>query len=102
MAGQDREKALEMALAQIDKNFGKGSVMRLGDEVRVPIGVIPTGAIALDVALGIGGLPPGGGVGLCGPGASRKKSLGLPAGGKAPAGGGDAALLRPGPPPRPP
>ena len=53
MAGPDREKALEMALAQIDKSFGKGSVMRLGDEVRVPIGVIPTGSIALDVALGI-------------------------------------------------
>ena len=56
-AAPDREKALELALAQIDKNFGKGSVMRLGDESRAPIEVIPTGAIALDVALGIGGLP---------------------------------------------
>src|SRR5262249_17065184 len=54
----DREKALELALAQIDKNFGKGSVMRLGEEVRQPISVIPTGSIALDVALGIGGVPP--------------------------------------------
>ena len=51
-APQDREKALDLALAQIDKNFGKGSVMRLGDEVRPPIEVIPTGSIALDVALG--------------------------------------------------
>ena len=55
----DREKALELALAQIEKSHGKGSVMRLGDEVRVPISVIPTGSIALDVALGIGGLPRG-------------------------------------------
>jgi len=54
--GLDREKALEIALAQIDKQHGKGSVMRLGDEGRAPIEVIPTGSIALDVALGIGGL----------------------------------------------
>ena len=72
MAGPDREKALEMALAQIDKNFGKGSVMRLGDEVRVPIGVIPTGSIALDVALGIGGLPRGRVVEIYGPESSGK------------------------------
>src|SRR6188768_3768429 len=55
-ATEDREKALESALAQIDKQYGKGSVMRLGDEVRVPLEVIPTGSIALDLALGIGGL----------------------------------------------
>jgi recombination protein RecA len=72
MAGPDREKALEMALAQIDKSFGKGSVMRLGDEVRVPIGVIPTGSIALDVALGIGGLPRGRVVEIYGPESSGK------------------------------
>jgi len=59
MATQDREKALEAALAQIDKQYGKGSVMRLGEEVRAPIEVIPTGSISLDVALGIGGLPRG-------------------------------------------
>ena len=53
MAAGDRDKALESALAQIDKQYGKGSVMRLGDEVRVPIETIPTGSIALDVALGI-------------------------------------------------
>ena len=46
----DREKALELAMAQIEKSYGKGSVMRLGDEVRQPISVIPTGSIALDVA----------------------------------------------------
>src|SRR3712207_8102320 len=55
----DRGKALDMALAQIDKQFGKGSVMRLGDDAAQPIKVIPTGSIALDIALGIGGLPRG-------------------------------------------
>src|SRR5829696_4901499 len=52
----DRDKALDTALAQIDRQFGKGSVMRLGDDVRAPIEVIPTGSIALDIALGIGGI----------------------------------------------
>ncbi|HEY1347185.1 MAG TPA: hypothetical protein VGF54_19530, partial [Streptosporangiaceae bacterium] len=55
----DREKSLETALAQIERQFGRGSIMRLGDEARAPIEVIPTGSIALDVALGIGGLPRG-------------------------------------------
>lgn len=59
MAIADREKALEAALAQIEKQHGKGSMMRLGEDVRQPIEVIPTGSIALDVALGIGGLPAG-------------------------------------------
>jgi recombination protein RecA len=57
MAGGDRDKALDAALANIERQFGKGSVMRLGDETRAPLEVIPTGAIALDIALGIGGLP---------------------------------------------
>ena len=61
---KDRSKALATALAQIDKSFGKGSVMRLGDEIRPPVAVIPTGSTALDVALGIGGLPRGRIVGL--------------------------------------
>jgi len=52
-------KSLDAVMAQIEKTHGKGAVMRLGDEVRVPIDVIPTGSIALDVALGIGGLPRG-------------------------------------------
>ncbi|KLD33286.1 recombinase RecA, partial [Xanthomonas perforans] len=55
----EREKALESALAQIDRQFGKGSVMRLGSDDRAPIETIPTGSVALDVALGIGGLPRG-------------------------------------------
>ena len=63
----DRDKALDMALAQIDKQFGKGSVMRLGDSPEVAMKVIPTGSIALDIALGIGGLPRGRVVEVYGP-----------------------------------
>src|SRR6266545_2349927 len=68
----DRDKALEAALVQIERQFGKGSVMRLGDEARAPVEVIPTGSIALDVALGIGGLPRGRVVEIYGPEASGK------------------------------
>jgi recombination protein RecA len=93
VAAPDREKALEMALAQIDKNFGKGSVMRLGDEVRQPIAVIPTGSIALDVALGVGGLPRGRVVELYGPESSGKTSLALHVIANAQATGGIAAFI---------
>ena len=75
--GPDREKALELALAQIEKSHGKGSVMRLGDEIRQPISVIPTGSIALDVALGIGGLPRGRVVEIYGPESSGKTTVAL-------------------------
>jgi len=68
----DRDKALDATLAQIERQFGKGSVMRLGDEARAPVEVIPTGSIALDVALGIGGLPRGRVVEIYGPEASGK------------------------------
>ena len=67
-----KSKALESAMGQIEKNFGKGAVMRLGDEVRAPIEVIPTGSISLDVALGIGGLPRGRVVEIYGPESSGK------------------------------
>jgi recombination protein RecA len=93
MAGPDREKALEMALAQIDKSFGKGSVMRLGDESRPPIEVIPTGSIALDVALGIGGLPRGRVVEVYGPESSGKTTVALHAVANAQAAGGIAAFI---------
>ncbi len=93
MAGPDRAKALDMALAQIDKSFGKGSVMRLGDEVRVPIGVIPTGSIALDVALGIGGLPRGRVIEIYGPESSGKTTVALHAVANAQAAGGIAAFI---------
>ena len=77
MAVADRSKALEAALAQIEKQHGKGSVMRLGEETRQPIEVIPTGSIALDVALGIGGLPRGRVVEIYGPESSGKTTVAL-------------------------
>ncbi|MBL6630893.1 MAG: recombinase RecA [Candidatus Nanopelagicales bacterium] len=76
-ASGDRERALETALSQIEQQFGKGSVMRLGDEGRAPIEVIPTGSIALDVALGIGGLPRGRIIEVYGPESSGKTTVAL-------------------------
>lgn len=92
-ASADREKALEAALAQIDKQFGKGSIMRLGDEVRAPIETIPTGSIALDVALGIGGLPRGRIVEIYGPESSGKTTVALHAVANAQRAGGIAAFI---------
>ncbi len=92
-AGPDREKSLDLALAQIDKQFGKGSVMRLGDRVAAPVEVIPTGSIALDVALGIGGLPRGRIVEVYGPEASGKTTVALHAIANAQAAGGIAAFI---------
>ncbi|TXH40409.1 MAG: recombinase RecA [Actinobacteria bacterium] len=89
----DREKALDQALATIEKNFGKGSVMRLGDESRPPVEVIPTGAIALDIALGIGGLPRGRVVEVYGPESSGKTTVALHAIASAQAAGGIAAFI---------
>src|SRR6516165_8141530 len=91
--GGDRDKALETALAQIERQFGRGSVMRLGDEVRAPIEVIPTGAIALDIALGIGGLPRGRVVEIYGPEGSGKTTLALEAAANAQKNGGIAAFI---------
>ena len=91
--GADREKALELALSQIDKQFGKGSVMRLGDESRAPVKVIPTGSLALDVALGIGGLPRGRVVEIYGPEASGKTTVALHAVASAQQAGGNAAFI---------
>ncbi|MBT2229605.1 recombinase RecA [Nonomuraea sp. NEAU-A123] len=93
MAINDREKALETALAQIERQFGKGSVMRLGDEVRAPIEVIPTGSISLDVALGIGGLPRGRIVEIYGPESSGKTTIALHAVANAQRAGGIAAFI---------
>ena len=89
----DREKALDAALAQIDRQFGKGSVMRLGDESRAPVEVIPTGSIALDCALGIGGLPRGRVVEIFGPESSGKTTVALHAVANAQRGGGVAAFI---------
>src|SRR5580698_3506813 len=89
----DRDKALETALLQIERQFGKGSVMRLGEETRVPVEVIPTGSIALDVALGIGGLPRGRIVEIYGPESSGKTTLTLHAIANAQKAGGIAAFI---------
>jgi recombination protein RecA len=93
MAGTDRERALETALAQIERQFGKGSIMRLGDEPRAPMEVIPTGSIALDVALGVGGLPRGRVVEVYGPESSGKTTLTLHAVANAQRAGGIVAFV---------
>jgi len=92
-APQDRAKALEAALSQIDRQFGKGSIMRLGDDGRAPVEVIPTGSIALDIALGIGGLPRGRVVEIYGPESSGKTTLALHAVANAQKAGGIAAFI---------
>ncbi|MHA6763210.1 recombinase RecA [Streptacidiphilus sp. PAMC 29251] len=93
MAANDRERALETALAQIERQFGKGSVMRLGDEPRAPIEVIPTGSVALDIALGVGGLPRGRVVEVYGPESSGKTTLTLHAVANAQKAGGIVAFI---------
>ena len=72
-----KNKAIEIAVAQIEKQFGKGSIMKLGDEKRVDIEVIPTGALSLDLALGVGGVPKGRIVEIYGPESSGKTTLAL-------------------------
>ena len=59
MISEERKKALDIAMAQIEKNFGKGSVMKLGELSNVNVDVIPSGALSLDIALGVGGFPRG-------------------------------------------
>ena len=92
-ATNDRNKALEVALSQIDKQFGKGSVMRLGDDNRPPVQVIPTGSLALDVALGIGGLPRGRVIEVYGPESSGKTTVALHAVANAQKARGNAAFI---------
>jgi recombination protein RecA len=89
----DKDKALDAALLQIERQFGKGSIMRLGEETRVPVEVIPTGSIALDVALGIGGLPRGRIVEIYGPESSGKTTIALHAVANAQKLGGIAAFI---------
>jgi recombination protein RecA len=93
MAAQDRGKALESALLHLEKQFGKGTVMRLGDRPAAPIDVIPTGAITLDVALGIGGLPRGRVVEIYGPESSGKTTVALHAVASVQRSGGIAAFV---------
>ncbi|TCJ00244.1 recombinase RecA [Aeromicrobium sp. IC_218] len=89
----DKGKALDNAIAQIDRNYGKGAVMRLGDQARAPIEIIPTGATSLDVALGIGGLPRGRIVEIYGPESSGKTTVALHAVASAQKAGGVAAFI---------
>lgn len=92
-SADNRAKALDAALSQIDRQFGKGSVMRLGDQVTPKVQVIPTGSVALDVALGIGGLPRGRVIEVYGPESSGKTTVALHAVANAQKNGGVAGFI---------
>jgi len=90
---EKREQALERAMAQIEKEYGKGSIMRLGSRERADVAVIPTGSLTLDIALGVGGLPRGRVVEIYGPEASGKTTLTLHCVANAQRQGGIAAFI---------
>jgi recombination protein RecA len=89
----DKGKAIDAAVSQIERQFGKGSIMRMGDEERQSVAVIPTGALALDLALGVGGLPRGRIVEIFGPESSGKTTLALHVIAEAQKAGGLAAFI---------
>src|SRR5574344_1584526 len=89
----DKKKALDTVLAQIDKNFGKGTVMRLGDRPEMNVEAIPTGSLALDAALGIGGVPKGRIIEIYGPESSGKTTLALHILAEAQKRGGEVAFV---------
>ncbi|MDT8375778.1 MAG: recombinase RecA [Mariprofundaceae bacterium] len=89
----DKEKALDTALSQIERQFGKGTIMRLGDQSKVEVDVISSGSIALDAALGIGGYPRGRVIEIYGPESSGKTTLALHAVAEAQKAGGTAAFV---------
>ena len=89
----EKEKALEIALSQIEKNFGKGAIMKLGDASRVPVSVIPTGCLDLDLALGVGGVPRGRVIEIFGPESSGKTTIALHIVAQAQKMGGTAAFI---------
>ena len=89
----DKKKALQTALAQIDKSFGKGTVMRLGDKPEMNVAAIPTGSLALDAALGIGGVPKGRIIEIYGPESSGKTTLALHILAEAQKQGGEVAFV---------
>ena len=89
----DRDKALEMALGQIEKQFGKGSVMRMGEKGSMAIETVPTGALALDLALGVGGLPRGRVTEIYGPESSGKSTLATHVVAEAQRNGGQCAYI---------
>ena len=89
----EKKKALEMAMSQIEKQFGKGSVMKLGEFKAMEIEAIPTGALSLDIALGIGGVPRGRIIEVFGPESSGKTTLALHIVAEAQKMGGEAAFI---------
>jgi recombination protein RecA len=91
--GENRSKALEIAIAQIEKNFGKGSIMKLGEATKLHVETIPTGVLALDAALGVGGLPRGRVVEIFGPEGGGKTTVSLHAIAEAQKRGGTAAFI---------
>jgi len=93
MASDERGKAIDLALSQIEKQFGKGSIMRLGSREVLPISVIPTGAISFDAALGVGGFPRGRVVEIFGPESSGKTTVALQVVAEAQKAGGMAAFI---------
>ena len=93
MENAEKKKALEAALGQIEKQFGKGSVMKLGDFTAMNVEAIPTGALSLDVALGIGGIPRGRIIEVFGPESSGKTTLTLHMIAEAQKLGGEAAFI---------
>ena len=92
-ASSDRKKALETAIAKIEKDYGKGTIMRLGDDISINVAALSTGSLSLDLALGIGGLPKGRIIEIYGPEASGKTTLALHAVASAQKEGGDAAYI---------
>ena len=90
---QNKKRAIEMALSQIERQFGKGSIMRLGDRSGIAVPVIPSGSFALDAALGVGGLPRGRVIEVYGPESSGKTTIALHAIAEAQKAGGSAAFI---------
>ena len=92
-SGMDREKALDMALSQVRKSHGEGSIMKMGDKTTMQVETVPTGALALDLALGVGGLPRGRVVEIFGPESSGKSTLAMHVVAEAQRNGGIAAYI---------
>ena len=90
---EDKKKALETCMAQIERNYGKGSIMRLGENTGIVVESIPTGSLSLDIALGIGGVPKGRIIEIYGPESSGKTTLALHIVAEAQKRGGEVAFI---------
>jgi recombination protein RecA len=90
---RERQRAIDNCLSQLEKQFGRGSILRLGSHNVVPVTVIPSGSVSLDAALGVGGFPRGRMVEIFGPESSGKTTLALHAIAEAQKGGGTAAFI---------